>query len=860
MSGDQQAPRQDNTAFPPTSRLTGREHVCFGDTNAQPPTPKQTPTSSIFSSPFFETPRDSNGRFDEVSGGWTPRFAEEYSVFNATPGNLRGTNGPFGDFGSLTPYIQQQPQPASQKRPLTAEGIAAEIATHVNHFSPTPNLPLPPVQPSQRLQSSPGQAASEFSQPTEKGCDQQSSSQERSGKKRRRDTIEEESQEEEQGQTVTPPPSARKSQRKLAPKLDLNAMHNDQGYSQQDFINGTGQQQHNMGTYVTTPSDMFGYPLSAGPMSAPAAGQAFGNQRAFWDTDPSMAGMDINYSGTAGANVFHQQTTAHHGTMESLEWARANQMFQQAGGIPQQNQENMQGPPNGERASKAVMPPLETGSDGQSMYTDTYSTQMDNSPFGIMGNAGGVNPGLLFSRPPSSSLTSEAFTQAALGPSASAPPVQAQQHAPPPPPAQSRAAATKQRGELRRSMSSKELGPTGRTDRSFATSPTKPSARPGLSRSFSESRGKKPVVRTSLPPLAPAPRPQTGIASNRPVVSQAVRPSGRTSPLKSDHHHRLSSLSSIPETAGMIPRTRTQAKFTIDSNGRARVETTVFVEDDLPPPLSVRKRNQSQPTLRQHQQWHSSESDDDESSSDDEPIIIPSRNTSFVLPDPLKATRKNPLHGSQRSISERSTASYVTFGGQSYHDDPDSEAETVMNEMTPTGPGGGRSGDAASELKKLRESRQRGQQQQLPLPTKHKRHSYAGGGGAPVAEFVGGNSSYPRGHAVISPTSLTESSLPTPSSSRSQGIRCVCNRSEVDRDGDGFMVQCESCEMWLHGRCVNISKRTVPSVYICLFCANTPNMRGGRIRDNGRVSMGAMGGPMSSTASPLAHKSFKSFR
>jgi hypothetical protein len=228
----------------------------------------------------------------------------------------------------------------------------------------------------------------------------------------------------------------------------------------------------------------------------------------------------------------------------------------------------------------------------------------------------------------------------------------------------------------------------------------------------------------------------------------------------------------------MVPRTRTQAKFTIDANGRARVETTVFVDDDLPPPLSGRKRNKSQPTLRQHQHWHSSESDDDSSSTDDEPIIIPSRNTSFVLPDPLKATRKNPLHGSQHSISEQNTASYATFGGQSYQDDPDSEAETVMNEMTPTG---GRSGDAVSELKKLRESRHRGQ---IPSPTKHKRHSFAGG--PPVAEFAGNR--YPR-HTVISPTSLTESSLPTPSSSRSQGIRCLCNRSEVDRDGDGFMVQ-----------------------------------------------------------------------
>ena len=51
----------------------------------------------------------------------------------------------------------------------------------------------------------------------------------------------------------------------------------------------------------------------------------------------------------------------------------------------------------------------------------------------------------------------------------------------------------------------------------------------------------------------------------------------------------------------------------------------------------------------------------------------------------------------------------------------------------------------------------------------------------------------------------------------------------------------------------------MPSVYICAFCANTPNMRGGRIRDTGRgpAVMGHGGG---SATSPLAHKSFRSFR
>ncbi|KAF3769847.1 hypothetical protein M406DRAFT_320076 [Cryphonectria parasitica EP155] len=70
----------------------------------------------------------------------------------------------------------------------------------------------------------------------------------------------------------------------------------------------------------------------------------------------------------------------------------------------------------------------------------------------------------------------------------------------------------------------------------------------------------------------------------------------------------------------------------------------------------------------------------------------------------------------------------------------------------------------------------------------------------------------------------------------------------------------------------------VPHVYICAFCANTPNMRGGRMRHTGRANAGAagrgasskMGPPVSSGAaaaaaaaaasSPLAHKSGRSFR
>lgn len=205
------------------------------------------------------------------------------------------------------------------------------------------------------------------------------------------------------------------------------------------------------------------------------------------------------------------------------------------------------------------------------------------------------------------------------------------------------------------------------------------------------------------------------------------------------------------------------------------METTVVVEDEGP--QTIRNRHSAQP-LGRHQRWNSSE-DDDSSSEDDDPIVIPSRNNSFVLPDPRRPSNTHPFHSSQRSISDRSTASYGTLAGGGSQDGGDSEAETIMSESTPVP--GGKSGDAASELRKLRQSRQK---KTTLSPTKHGRSQPPR---LSTAGFVGGG--YP-GQDTISPTTLTETSLPTPSTdSRGHGLRCVCHRQETERGGDEYMVQ-----------------------------------------------------------------------
>ena len=642
---------------------------------------------------------------------------------------------------------------AGQKRPRSAEGIAAEIASHANHTLPNQRLPLPPVEPSKQLKSSPGLLATPRIDCLS-ASDHELSASGRSPKKVCRSAA----AQEPQGQTATPPPSTHKGSRKLVPKLDVNAMQNDQGFDQPDFMGNPHQPA--MGNFVTTPSDVFNYPLSA-----PATVPSYENQRSFWDADAGMGGMDMDF-GTNGSGVFQNANSAHP-SMESVDWTRANQFLQETSMVHDEGGDDR---PTGEGmhsiTSQASMQTLGTTSAEQSMFAAAYPPPFID-PFGIINRGGGaVDPGLIFSRPPSSSMDMPTFSASLQNPGIPAPMMARDAQTGKRP----LAAKAPVRGELRRSASEVEIVPK-KQDRSSTNSPVK--GRLGLARSFSENRGKKPVNRASLPTLAPAPRPQSQIlgSSNRPIISQPNRPNGRSSPLKSQHQ-RLPSLSSIPETAG--PRTRTQAKFTIDANGRARVETTIIVDDEPPP--TVRKRPSAQSVTR-HRRCASSE-DDDSSSTDDEPIIIPSRNTSFALPDPQKPTTIHPFHNSQRSISERSVASYTTFRGS--RDEEDSDRETIINDLTPTGKV---SGDAASELRKLRESR-RGQSSSAKM-----RRLVTSGAGPGTGGSAG---NYSR-QTVISPTTLTGASLPTPSTgSRTRGIRCVCNRTEA-YPGNGFLVQWYEC-------------------------------------------------------------------
>lgn len=228
------------------------------------------------------------------------------------------------------------------------------------------------------------------------------------------------------------------------------------------------------------------------------------------------------------------------------------------------------------------------------------------------------------------------------------------------------------------------------------------------------------------------------------------------------------------------------------------------------------------------------ESSDDDSSTDEEPIIIPSRtgsfNASFALPDPRKPVG-SIFHSGRRSISDRSrsasTPSLVT------PTEGDSDPETIMADH----PEGG--GDAASELRKVVEDRQK-----RSMLMENVRSQQRILGPSSSGNF--------QASSISPPISMADSTY------RMNGhrIRCVCRRNEADEE-NGYMLQCESCEMWLHGKCVNISRRTMPSVYICGYCANTPNVAGRRAQQqhSGRTSNGGH-----SALSSLANKTLRTLR
>lgn len=693
----------------------------FVDSNHRPPTPNKTSPSAVFS-PLLDTPRLGPGSITDA-GAWTPHYAEDYNIFNSTPGNLQGAQSSSIDIGPATPS-------GRHKRLLSTGTFAAQIATHVNHLSPDPNLPLPPVEPSRRLASSPNSIivpcehiANSDSLPSPNLSNQLQSS-----KKIRRGEVDG----SEPSQTATPPPTGHRGERKLPSKL---TMQNDQSFGQPDFTGAS--QQHDIAAMMAAPDGMF-FPLSA-PATTPSA---------FWD--PSM-GMEFDFSAASPSTVFQTTPAQSHRHTGSFDWHTDIPLFQDPSApFAPPDQDHMQQMRRDRTFTPKTFGSAAATTAASAAMSAAFSLPVED-PFGIAASGDGINPGMVFGPNQDAFADPNAYIPVTHSGSAEAA-------------IASSGSRTPMVDDMRRSASVKDLRAGKVPDRALAASPVKSNSRPGLGRSFSENRGKRVQHqnRPVLPKLAPAARPASqasnGANTNDPPRPM-VRSTGRTSPLKSQH--RLASLASIPEAPLQHPRTRTSVRFTIDAHGRARAETTVLSSETDMDGI-VRHRQTSRDRSRRSD-WGSS---DDDSSTDDEPIIIPSRNNSFnasfALPDPLRPVG-SIFHSSRRSISDRSTSSFGGLDGPGSHHEGESEAETVMTDRQD------KVGDAASELRKVIEDRQKRSGQM--------------GNGRSHRLFQSSSLGSFRGDTA-SPSNLAESSL----MADRQSIRCVCSRKGAD-GGDSYMVQ-----------------------------------------------------------------------
>lgn len=412
----------------------------FGNPNAQPPTPTQTPTSAQFPSPTFETPRN-NSSFENRSG-WTPTFAEEYSVFNTTPGRLTDHRQSFVDI----PIPQPSTTSAQNEGPASIEDTAAGLGLNI---TPAPLNPSG-LQPSSVPYPS---ASRRFDDSTKKKVTP------RKPRKRLEEAF--------SGQTATPPQSSSKGSRRLAPKISTETMQND-SHDGQYGTSGTSTHHPDLLSFPSSSADLFGY-----PMTAPATAPIFSNTGSFLDPDTSMSGMGFDFM-TDDSAIFN---TGSHRISSSLDWGRDNQLFQDSVNVPP-NQNNLT--PTKRQRPLAPKAPISGTDPPTPLPPFTFNNKSEgkistsDDPFSNA-KLRSVDPGLLFSR-------HNSISSPAARPATSQVVQEPYEH-------QLRESRRDQE-ELRRSRSSREGSSGRRVDRGTMSSPLKSHARPGLLRSVSDIRGR----------------------------------------------------------------------------------------------------------------------------------------------------------------------------------------------------------------------------------------------------------------------------------------------------------------------------------------------------------------------------------
>ncbi|KAH3967974.1 hypothetical protein HBH98_163680 [Parastagonospora nodorum] len=751
--------------------MTLDQHM-YGSTDWHLPSPSSTPKSVTFPESSLKTPK-------------TEAFPQTHFIDAWATPQINGQHTPAQtpSFTLSTPI--DRPSSSYSLKPHTPE----DPEFHVNHFVPN-NLPLPPVEVSRRLSSSPdpslvrragvGPGASQFGRPRPVTMDF--------------------------SHMQTPPPTR-----------DANSRRRLQQSGGNDFatpatvIHRTPNQMPTAeGLFNQTPFGFTNVPFSpsmmpfsnTAPMSAPPMPQS----RLFWDQPNDGSHMDVDM----GMSVDPFGPTPHK-VEQNFDWQSFSTPAR-----PQMNSMTFQSPHHG------MSSPGPATSFASSMGGPSFSQSNSFVP-----NSASVDPNMLFS-----------FSGPDMTASFGQMPQQTMQDALSRQPYETQAREAQQEKET--AKKARSLHSRSNTN---SSSGSIENARPGLQRSNTDSGIRKN---------------KASLNESRALVAAGATIPRRSSPLK--RQGGAGALGSIPEIRR--PRTR----LIIDETGRARTET-IPIEDNGDTPRAVPRASQKDVRRQYPGLW---DEDDTESDDEDEAPAVLSRNASFNIPQPQQQRRtskharsdsgalalersnsfKMPRPASRTSSAAFDQASFETVrpvrnaAHNAYRSSSMMELHSTSegikeseDQQMPDSPG-----DALGALKKVVAGRQQRAERasQNTLKAHNQRWAQAS---ADMVNIVPPHSQYDPFSNSFQASPLTDA-IATPSTGRSsissESTRCVCNGMD---DGKP-MIQCESCNKWLHMICCGLNGGNLPPVYVCVFCTGqTPVARGGRIR-----------GP-AVFDSPLTHKS-----
>jgi len=690
----------------------------------------------------FQTPKQDTRSHGPYSP-WSPPYAAAGSPDLKTPTRL--------SFGTSIKSLTKA------SKPLTGTDLEVELASHVHHLSPNPNLPLPPVEPSRRLSSSPNPSlTSDTKRRRLKNTDRSITP--------LKTTFEQEAGHSmnSAGSMQTPPPTSTSASRRKAQQAQVARLVKESaekgrrmsfpGVAKRDSGEASfphiEESPNNFASLQFSP-DGFKF-----PMSVPATAPVYPQHKLFWNPDQSGDSMNTDFPMDDTFTAF--------GNQKIVDPFGSSHV---GGGIsfPTTPAFNLLG------TSAEDNTPYTSSIQAESPTATATSSTMVRKP----SHRKVVNPSLLFSSP---GRTAEASNMPPTSQEIQDDNLLPYAH-------QLRDAQMEMDLQVSRKPKRKR-GPETDSPAVEAALQTLRDDHVGIRRDIAED------LHTSLASRRPSSRTSSGRAKGNLVASQV-------SLRKQRSKGRLHGAESSSQQ-----QKRASVTFSIDANGRAKTETKI-----LPADTSQRMEVDSDV-----------ESDGSSSSSDDQMIM--SQTQSFVYPQKHRQPKLGRFtHNSQshsqkssyastlgsgsnvRTVSEStsrrpSSNLFIQSNPQTNHPRPafhggadeeiESEAETVIDSEDDKG-------DAQSALKKVLQSRQKSSgKQSMGTGTKNV---YAAPSRGYLPQNVPPNPYYmtdtltpTRGYndpySNISPTTITDPDLATPSTGRSNisndSVRCLCQTSEDD--------------------------------------------------------------------------------